>query len=114
VLVRSITRREPEFSDYDLDLMLASLAFEGSIGSHGHLLSEAMSPEADPTNYDSTLRFSARGPFFDFAKKAEQDDIDRYKSEFPEGSPPNLNGAYWVVEKHGELAANEVHEGADE
>ena len=41
------------------------------------------------------------------AEKARLDDIDRYKAEFPKDSPPNLNGAFWTVEKHGELAASE-------
>lgn len=101
VLVRSITRSEPEFDDEQRDLLLASVEFEASIDSNGHLLAETMSDDADPTNYESDLRFSARGPFFNWAEKARLDDVDRYRSEFPKDSPPNLNGAYWVVEKHG-------------
>ena len=105
VLVGSVMRREPEFDDEQRDLLLASEAFEASIGSNGHLAAEAMSPEADPTNYDSPLRFEAHGPFWDWAEKARLDDIDRYRALFPKDSPPNLNGAFWTVEKHGELSA---------
>ena len=106
VLVRSVTRKEPEFNDDDLNLMLASVAFEASIGRNGHLLSHTMSPEADPSNYDSTLRYFAHGPFWDWDEKARLDDIDRYRAQFPKDSPPNLNGAYWVTEEVGELSSD--------
>ncbi|TFD27524.1 hypothetical protein [Cryobacterium cryoconiti] len=106
VLVRSITRCEAEFDDEQRELLLASAEFEASIDSNGHFLAETMSPEADPMNYKSTLRFTAAGPFFNYAEKARLDDVDRYRAEFPKDSPPNLNGAYWVVEKHGELAGD--------
>jgi len=114
VLVRSVTRREPEFDDEQRALLLASAEFEAGIGSHGQLLSEAMSPEASPTEYGSTLRFAAQGPFWDYAEKARLDDIDRYKAEFPKDAPPNLNGAFWTVEKHGELAAESMNPHADD
>ena len=114
VLVRSVTTREPEFDDEQRDLLLASAAFEASIGTNGHLNAEAMSPEASPTDYNSSLRFSANGPFWDYAEKARLDDIDRYRNEFPKDSPPNLNGAFWTVEKHGELSAEPVHTHSDE
>jgi len=113
VLVRSVTRREPEFDDEQRTLLLASAEFEAGIGSHGQLLSEAMNPQASPTEYGSSLRFSAQGPFWDYAEKARLDDIDRYKAEFPKDSPPNLNGAFWTVEKHGELAAGKPEPDAD-
>ena len=112
--MRSVTRRESEFNDDDLDLMLASLAFEASIGRNGHLLSRTMSAEADPTHYESTLRYTAHGPFWDWDEKARLDDIDRYRDQFPKDSPPNLNGAYWVTEEHGELSTESTHAHADE
>jgi hypothetical protein len=52
-----------------------------------------MSPEADPSNYDSTLRNSAHGPFWDWDEKTRLDDINRYRAEFSKDFPPNLNGA---------------------
>lgn len=99
LLVRSVTRREPEFDDEQLSLLLASVAFESSIDSNGQLISDSLNPAADPSNYESPLRFVASGPFWNWAEKARLDDIDRYRSEFPKDSPPNLNGAYWVVNK---------------
>jgi hypothetical protein len=52
-----------------------------------------MSPEADPSNYDSMLR---------------------YRAEFSKDSPPNLNGAYWVTAEHSELSTDEVNERSDD
>lgn len=106
VLVRSVTTREPEFDDEQLDLLLASVEFEASIGSNGFRRSDSMNPEADPTNYASPLRFSAAGPFWDYAEQARLDAIDAYKEQFSKDNPPNLNGAYWVVEKHGDSAGD--------
>ncbi|TFD51956.1 hypothetical protein E3T46_07660 [Cryobacterium sp. Hh11] len=114
VLVRSLSTPEPEFADDDLDLMLASVAFEASIGRNGHLLSHTMSPEADPQKYEHSLRYVAHGPFWDWDEKVRLDDIDRYRAEFPKDSPPNLNGAYWVTEEIGELSTERVHSHADD
>jgi hypothetical protein len=113
LLVRSVTTREPEFDDEQRDLLLASAEFEALVDSNGHLISETTSFQANPTNYDSTLRFAAAGPFWNWAEKARLDEIDAYKSQFPKDSPPNLNGAFWVVEKHGELSPVEVSETAE-
>ena len=113
MLVRSHSTPEPEFNDDDRDLMLASIAFEAGIGRNGHLLSRTMSPEADPSNYASTLRYVAHGPFWDWDEKARLDDIDRYKAEFSKDAQPNLNGAYWVTEQVGELSGSEVTERAE-
>ncbi|WP_146069866.1 hypothetical protein [Cryobacterium sp. M15] len=73
-----------------------------------------MSPEADPSNYDSTLRNSAHGPFWDWDEKTRLDDINRYRAEFSKDSPPNLNSAYWVTEEHSELLTDEVSERSDD
>jgi len=112
-VIGTTTTRESEFDDEQRELLLASAAFEASIGTNGHLNAEAMSPEASPTNYDSSLRFSANGPFWDYAEKARLDDIDRYRAEFPKDSPPNLNGAFWTVEKHGELSGDAGNQRGD-
>lgn len=106
LLVRSTATREPEFDDEQRDLLLASAEFEASLSSNGFLRSEAMSPDADPTNYESSLRFTAAGPFWAWDEKARLDAVDAYKAQFPKDAPPNLNGAYWVVEKHGESAGD--------
>jgi len=100
VLVRSIATPEGEFTEEQVDLLLAGEAFRKDVGSHGHLLSESTSDAANPDMPATrTIGYVPHGPFFDWAKKVELDDIDRYKSQFPKDSPPNLNGAYWTVEK---------------
>lgn len=106
VLVRSVTTREPEFDDEQLDLLLASVEFEASIGSNGFRRSDSMNPAANPNDYSSGLGFSATGPFWSWDEKARLDAIDAYRAQFPKDSPPNLNGAYWVVEKHGDDTHN--------
>jgi hypothetical protein len=80
-------------------LLLALAKFEGDIGPHGQLLSEATDPGANPTEYDNPLRFESRGPFTDWAEKSRLDAIDAYKAKFPKDTPPNMNGMYWVVDK---------------
>ena len=98
-LARLVTTREPEFDDEQRDLLLASVEFEASIGSNGFKRSDALNPEADLNNYASSLRFTAAGPFWDYAEQARLNAIDDYKTANPKA---NLNGAHWVVEMHGE------------
>lgn len=92
-----MTRRDPEWDQGQLDLMLAFEAFKRDLGPNGELMSEATSPEADPNNYDSSLRYVAHGPFTNWAEKTKQDAIDAYKKAA--GEKPNLNGMYWTVAK---------------
>lgn len=98
-LMGSVTTREPEWDMEQVDLLLAAQAFRADRGSHGHSLSKSTSAAADPTNYSSALRYVGHGPFWDWAKKAEMDKADAYRAEFPEGSAPNMNGAYFTVEE---------------
>jgi hypothetical protein len=102
LLVRSVTTRESEFDEEQRDLLLAGAEFEASIGSNGFLRADTENPEADLSEYGSSLRFTAAGPFWDYAEQARLNAIDAYQAQFPKDKPPNLNGAYWVVEKHGE------------
>jgi hypothetical protein len=96
-LVRSIQTQESEFSSEQVDLLLAHEALTNDTGTHGHLLSESTSPEADPNNYEGLFRFTASGPFTDWAEKAKQDAIDVYKKAA--GEKANLNGMYWNVRR---------------
>lgn len=98
-LFRSVTTREPEWDLEQVELLLAYNAYQRELGSHGHSLVKATSPEADPNNYDSPLRYVARGPFTDWAAKAEQDAADAYRASFPDGVSPNMNGMYFTVEE---------------
>jgi len=99
-LVRSVTTRESEFDDEQRTLLLAIIDFESGIGAHGHPYAEAMSDEADPTNYGGHWRYEGVGPFTDHAEKAKADAIDTYKAQFPKDAPPNMNGLVFRVVKH--------------
>ncbi|MDN4595900.1 hypothetical protein [Leifsonia virtsii] len=55
-LARSITTREPEFTDDDVALLLAHMAEVRDTGRYGERLSEATSDRADPTNYEALDR----------------------------------------------------------
>lgn len=100
-LIGSKMTREAEWDTEQVDLLLAAHAFRADVGPHGHLLSKSTSSDADPTNYESPLRYAGHGPFWDWAKKAELDKADAYRAEFPKDSPPNMNGAYFTVEEIG-------------
>jgi hypothetical protein len=77
---------------------LAYTRHEAELGHHGELLTEATSPEADPTYYGpGSIRYVANGPFTNYAEKAHRDAQDAYKEEA--GEKANLNGMYWTVEK---------------
>lgn len=97
LLVRSVTTRESEWDEEQIDLLLAVDAFKADLGSHGHLMSEATNPGADPTEYDTPYAYVGHGPFTDWAEKARLDRIDAYKLEA--GEKANLNGMYFTVEK---------------
>lgn len=98
-IVRTYSTVETEWDTEQLELMLAYDAYKRDVGQHGHLLSRSTSPDADPNNYASPLRYVARGPFTDYAKKAEDDAIDAYRAQFSDDQKPNMNGMYWTVEE---------------
>jgi hypothetical protein len=100
-LIGSVTTREPEWDTSQVDLLLALHAFNADIGSHGHSLAKATSEAANPNNYESPLRYVGKGPFTDWAKKAELDKQDAYRAEFPKDAAPNMNGMYFTVEEVG-------------
>lgn len=96
-LVRSVTVREPEFSlDDRVALLRNRAAALAPRGSHGHLLSEAMSPAADPSSEDATIQFVARGPRRDYAAIAEHNARKAYEREYPDA---DLTGLLWAVER---------------
>lgn len=98
-VVRAVEYLEPEWDDEQVQLMTAYKRFVDDIGPHGHLMSEATSPEADPNNYDSPLRFVAEAPYTDWARKAQ---LDR-EAEWREaaGDKANMNGLIFPVRKVG-------------
>ena len=95
-VVRVVTRREPEWSQSDVDLLVASRMLEASIGSHGQPLDESMSPSADPSNWDATHTYEAFVEK-DFAQKAKADHEDALRKALPKGS--TLNGVVVRVRK---------------
>lgn len=95
-VLRAITRREPEWSHDDVDLMVASRQLEASIGSHGQPLDEAMSPLADPSSWGAEYGYETYLEK-DFAMKAKQDREDAERKALPEGG--SMNGLVVRVRK---------------
>ena len=98
-IVRTVEYREPEWDEEQVALMTAYKRFADDIGPHGHLMSEATSPDANPNNYDSPLRFVGEAPITDWARKAQ---LDR-EAEWREaaGDNANMNGLIFPVRKVG-------------
>ncbi len=95
-LVQSVTVQEPEFSPEDLARLRGHLLdARAPRGRHGFLLSEAMSPDANPQR-DPKYRFVAEGPQTDFAEKARVEAIAKYETENPKA---DLKSMLWTVKK---------------
>ena len=87
-----------EFSEEDIEQLVAARAYEADIDPQtGMLLSEALNPGADPTEYDTPYRYSAMGHVTNWALKAKLDRMDELRKEFGENG--NLNGIIIPVEK---------------
>lgn len=93
----TVSRAEPEFTAEQVDLLLASDLLEADTGSHGFLLSEATSPDADPANPKATRRYVGRSkPTVDRVEKARLDAADAHKAKYPDA---NLNGLIFRVDQ---------------
>jgi hypothetical protein len=91
-----VTVREPEFSERDRALLLAYKARKRDIGLYGESLSEAMSPDSDPSNNDATIRYEAVGPAVNHAEQV----LERAKERFYEQHPDApRHGHKWTVRK---------------
>lgn len=96
-LVRAVTVAEPEFSDDDLALLRGHLVDERvPRGDHGFPLSEAMSPDADPSRLDGKYRFVAGLPSTDFAAQALAQAQDEYRKTYPDA---DLSALRWGVKR---------------
>jgi len=107
-LVAATTTQEPEFGPTDHDWLVALAALEAEEGPHGHLMSDALSAEADPANPDGAFEFVAghpvqspegawvRAPLIDYAEKARLDMRDRLQAADPKA---HLNGVVIPVYK---------------
>lgn len=88
-LVRTVTRREPEFSHADKVALLALDAYEADLGPHGLPLSET----TDPANQRA---YVAENPVMDWAARAISDAQRKYYKQFPDESG---DGHLWGVKR---------------
>ena len=94
-MVASWTEREAEFSREDVEAMLAFQEMQ-RVGPHGHPMSEATSPEGDPSNRDRKFTWVVPPPDLDFAQDALEKAIDKFKKTYPDANP---NAYKFRVEK---------------
>ena len=78
-----------------IDLLLASVEVDSEYGQYGELLSEAMSEDANPNNYESGIRYVADGPRINWAAKAVGDAQDAFYKEHDIAR----NGHVWGVKR---------------
>jgi hypothetical protein len=87
-VTRSTVHREPEFSQWDINLMLAYNAIEADKGPHGIPMSRATDPKA---------RFVAPAePVHDKAQKALSRAQEKYYKTYPDA---DRSGDLWAVEE---------------
>lgn len=96
-LVRSVTVREPEWSDGERAALLNFMAEDRAPrGAHGHLLSDAMSPDGDPASWGAGYVWHVPDPSVDFAQQALDRAKDAYQKSYPDA---DLGSLLWRVEK---------------
>ena len=95
-LIGCTVYREPEYTPGDVELLTAVLAYQQSLGSHGHPLDEATSRLADPSSRESTYGYRVPLPTIDYAQQA----LTRAKKEYADAYPDaDLDALLWRVEK---------------
>lgn len=87
---------ESPWDDEQVDLFLAYEAYMASLGPHGFPIAEAMSDDANPTNYSGGYRYVSDRVFTDWAEKARLDAQDRYKAD---NEKANMNGLIFDVRR---------------
>lgn len=93
---------EPEFDASQYELLAALVDYETDIGPHGQLISESVSPDADPGNPDRKYRFIAgiEGkpglPLVDYAAQARDQAMNSYYESYPD---VDRSGHVWTVRK---------------
>lgn len=97
-MVRSVTVREPEYSEWDVALLLRDRAKRlARRGSHGLLLDET----TDPKNQ---FAYKAKAPITDFAEKALRDAKQDYAKKWPSA---DMGALLWEVETRSPFAGEE-------
>lgn len=87
-MVRSVTTRESEWTPDEVSALLASRIIEKDMGPHGHPLSEATSPLANPADVNAKWKYVAREkPAVDYAAKALGDYQDWFKEKYFKDKP---------------------------
>lgn len=87
-----------EFSEDDIDMLVAARAYEADVDPQtGALLSEALHPGADPSDYETPYRYTARPHVTNWALKAKLDRMDELRKQH--GDKFNSNGIIIPVEK---------------
>lgn len=96
-LIRSVTRREPEFDEIQTAMLFGYMDIEADTGRFGERISEAMSPEADPNNRDGSYMYVADPlPVINWAAKTKLDAEEAYKQKYPDA---NMNGLIFPFRK---------------
>jgi hypothetical protein len=91
-----VTTTEPEWDDEQRLLILAWSDWEADRGPHGHSMTEATSPEADPANREGSVLFVGEEPIRDFAEAARDAKRKSYEAQYPDA---DLSGLIWPVKR---------------
>lgn len=96
-LVRAVTVREAEFTLADLASLAGNRADAlAPRGSHGHLMSEATSADADPSSEDALWEYQPVGPRRDYAATASVAARKAYEQKYPDA---DLSGLVWATRR---------------
>jgi hypothetical protein len=93
---------DPEFDRSQYELLAALMDYEADLGPHGQLISESVSPDADPGNPERKFRFVSgiEGkpglPLVDYAAQARDQAMNKYYAAYPDA---DRSGHVWVVSK---------------
>lgn len=88
---------ETEWDDEQRELFLALDRWERDLGPHGHPMSEATSPDADPANPAGTYYYAVGLPIVDYAQQVIDDARDAYREQYKDSRIPN--GLIWIAER---------------
>jgi hypothetical protein len=97
VLVRTVHYREPEWDGEQWALMLAYDRYMADIGPHGHPMSEATNPAADPNNYEGGYRYFVDPPVIDWVEKSRLDAAEAHRAQL--GDNANMHGLIFPVRR---------------
>jgi hypothetical protein len=83
-LISSTTTRESEFDTEQVAWLLASDRLESDTGRLGESLSDAMSPDADPNNWDRKFDIEVSGPTFNWVEYTLGRAQDAFYKQYPD------------------------------